>query len=509
MKRATVTIYQKLLAGYLILLATLLLPCLFSIYSIYKLEQTISRFQSETLEISKAIESARSQIPTLQAEARRLTVLHKQDSVELIIPLLTELETELDPDVIKGPPELKETFLEFQRTLSRFRELVQDVAISLGTLDPSLPSLADELREQEIKQLSTHLLSLLSKAELIKKKELQRRSKYLQSLIRHIEEVTIILLAVAFLIALIAPWLLARTIKRPIEKLQQGTKAIGQGNFDHTIPITSQDEFGRLADSFNEMARRLKELDRLKSDFIAVASHELKTPLAAMMEASKLLSEPAIGPLNPKQEKLVGVLNKSMRRFKSLIEELLDLSKLQAGLIQVEKERHLIGNIIQEAVDTVRPGAEAKSMQISVQFQNPGTEEDKIVVDRKRFLRVLINLLDNAVKFSEPGGSVVLSIQKREEKARKRRSRSNKTLLQLTVVDQGPGIPSNEQEQVFEKFYQVHDMQKQSGSGLGLAIAREIITAHGGKIWIESPPPDKIAITKGKGTAIFIELPWS
>lgn len=497
MKTWTITIYQKLLIGYLILLMIVLLPCLFSVYSIYRLEHTVSSFQSETLEISRAIESARNRIPTLEAEARRLVVLHKMDSVDILIPLITELEMSIDPDLIHGPEELKETYLAFQKNLALFRSLIADASSTIGTNEPGPPSLADELREQEIKRLSANLLHLLAQAEKIKEREINRRSEYLSSLIRHIENVTVILLAVAVLVALITPWLLARTIKRPIEQLQEGTKAIGKGRFDHKIPVDSRDEFGELARSFNEMALRLKELDRLKSDFIAVASHELKTPLAAMIEASKLLSEPAIGELNPKQEKLVTVLNKSMERFKDLIEELLDLSRLQAGLVQLDRQKCRLEELITEAVETMQPSAGASENELMVDIKGPDT---RISLDRKRFLRALINLIDNAVKFNPPGGRVRIAAQVRDKGKGERR-------LFIAVVDMGPGIEIQERDRVFEKFYQIQHIRKQSGSGLGLAIAREIVSAHGGRIWIESPPSEDMATEKGKGTVFFIELP--
>jgi signal transduction histidine kinase len=426
-------------------------------------------------------------------------VLHKLDSVDIIIPLITELEMSIDPDLIKGPKELKETYQEFQKNLALFRSLISDASSTIGTNEPGPPSLADELREQEIKRLSANLIHLLAKAEQIKEHEISRRSEYLSSLIRHIENVTVILLGVAVLVALITPWLLARTIKRPIERLQEGTKAIGKGKFDHKIPVDRRDEFGELAHSFNEMAQRLKELDRLKSDFIAVASHELKTPLAAMIEASKLLSEPAIGELNPKQEKLVTVLNKSMERFKDLIEELLDLSRLQAGLVQLDKQKCRLSELVQEAVEAIQPTAQAARNEIIIEILDDDTQ---ISIDKKRFLRALINLIDNAVKFNPISGKVKISARVEGKK-----KDDGKGLLFIAVSDMGPGIDTEERDKVFEKFYQIQHIRKQSGSGLGLAIAREIITAHGGKIWIESPPPEDLAVEKGQGTVFFVELP--
>jgi len=298
-------------------------------------------------------------------------------------------------------------------------------------------------------------------------------------------------------VALFVPWALYIYIKKPIRYLQKGTEAIGGGNFDHKIPVISNDELGELAKSFNNMAKSLKELDTLKSDFIAVASHELKTPLAAMLEATRLLREPDIGKLNERQARLVDVLNTSMERFKSLIEELLDLSKMQAGLLNLNPKTVSVEELVQTVRENVATLLSAKNLKLLVENSDKNISVD---VDPKRMERVLLNLLDNAITFSPQNGTIKIDI--RRKKVDKKRS-----FVQIAVVDSGPGLESLEQTRVFEKFYQAKTAPKQSGSGLGLTIARQIISAHGGKIWIESPPPEELAVTTQKGTAVFILLP--
>jgi len=496
---SSLSLYQKLLAGYLFLLAILILPCLFSIYSIYRIEATVTTFFKRTLNISSSIEYAKNLVPSLEAEARRLVILHREDSLRALRPLIADLEKRLDPMMASDSPELENNFSQFRNTLSLLNYIISQPDILKDPNDDmETASLTDEAREQEIKGLTYRLMELLRQAKHIQKKTLQEKSRESARIIYQVKNGTLILLLLATVVALTAPWALYVYIKRPIKFLQKGIHAIGKGNFDHQIPVVSRDELGELAESFNTMARSLKELDTLKSDFIAVASHELKTPLAAMIEASKLLSEPQIGQLNDRQARLVKVLNTSMTQFKTLVEDLLDLSKMQAGLVSLEKKQEDIRSVVEDAIKAVRPIASAQNVEIL-----PDYPEQKIdaEIDRKRLKRALVNLLDNALNFSESGHSIKLIVSVPGAQGKKGR------VLQIVVVDAGPGIDTEEQKQVFEKFYQSKVTPRQSGSGLGLTIARQIVTAHGGKIWIESPPGNDISLEEGKGTAVFVQLP--
>ena len=492
------SLYQKLLAGYLFLLFILIVPCLFSLYSIYRIEDTISTYFKRNLEISSSLENAKNLVPSLEAEARRLVILHKKDSLKQVKQIISNLESKLSPDIAEDSPPLKKILIEFQKTFQLLRKIIISYERKIGRPDRGTkgPNLSDEAREQEIKGLAFHLMELLKKAEIIQKVSLKQRSLETSKVISQVKDGTIILMLIAFIVALFVPWALYIYIKKPILYLQKGTDAIGSGNFDHQIPVITNDELGELAKSFNNMAKSLKELDTLKSDFIAVASHELKTPLAAMLEATRLLREPDIGQLNDRQAKLVEVLNTSMEKFKALIEELLDLSKMQAGLLNLNKKSVSVAELIDTVTENVAPLLSAKNLDIIIENSD---ETLRVELDKKRMERVLLNLLDNAITFSPKGSAIKIAVDKKVEKKR--------AFVQIAVVDSGPGLEPDEHARVFEKFYQAKTAPRQSGSGLGLTIARQIISAHGGKIWIESPPPKELAVTEGKGTAVFLLLP--
>ncbi len=495
---APFSLYQKLLAGYLFLLFILVVPCIFSLYSIYKIEDTISTYFKRNLEISSSVEYAKNLVPSLEAEARRLVILHKKDSLNQVKQIIANLQIKLSPEVAGDLRPLRKDLTEFNKTLLMLKKIVNgyEDSVEMNKPDGQVPNLSDEAREQEVKGLAYHLMELLKKAEFIQKASLKSRSLETSRVISQVKNGTIILMLIAFIVALFVPWALYIYIKRPIKYLQKGTEAIGSGNFDHQIPVITKDELGDLARSFNNMAKSLKELDTLKSDFIAVASHELKTPLAAMLEATRLLKEPDIGTLNQRQTKLVEVLNTSMERFKALIEELLDLSKMQAGLLNLNRDKILVQELIDTVHENVATLLSAKDLKLDVENSD---KDITINVDPKRMERVLLNLLDNAITFSPQHSIIKIDIRKTTNRKR--------TYVQIVVIDQGPGLESHEQSRVFEKFYQAKTAPRQSGSGLGLTIARQIISAHGGKIWIESPPSKELALSEGKGTAVFILLP--
>ncbi len=492
------SLYQKLLAGYLFLLFILIVPCIFSLYSIYKIEKTISTYFKRNLEISSSLEYAKNLVPSLEAEARRLVILHKKDSLKQVKQIIENLNTKLSIEIAGNSKPLKKNLSEFHTTLSLLSKVIGAYEKKAGLdLPPNQgPDPSDEAREQEIKGLAFQLMVLLKRAEFIQKASLKSRSLETSRVISQVKNGTIILMLVAFIVALFVPWALYIYIKKPILYLQKGTKAIGSGDFDHHIPVITNDELGQLARSFNDMAKSLKELDTLKSDFIAVASHELKTPLAAMLEATRLLKEPDIGRLNERQSKLVEVLNTSMERFKALIEELLDLSKMQAGLLNLNKKKVPVLELVKTVQEDVSTLLSAKNLKIKVENDD---NELIISLDRKRMERVLLNLLDNAITFSPEHGTIKIVIRKSTIKKR--------AFVQIAVVDAGPGLKDHEKTRVFEKFYQAKTAPRQSGSGLGLTIARQIISAHGGKVWIESPPPKELAVEEQKGTAVFMLLP--
>jgi two-component system sensor histidine kinase GlrK len=278
---------------------------------------------------------------------------------------------------------------------------------------------------------------------------------------------------VCLLAIMLLSLLLTKSITRPIGLLKNKTQEIAAGNFDARVEVRSPPEIGELAEALNSMGQKLRELDRMKADFFAAMSHELRTPLTSIKEGTGLLLEGIGGPTTEKQRKLLAILAEESNRLILLVNSLLDLSKMEAGMMSYDFALAHIDPLLKRAVAEVAPLVEAKQITIESAVDQP---LPAVRIDAERILQVLRNLLGNAIKFTPKGGLVRVSARPTGDK------------LEIAVKDSGPGIPQEALLSIFEKFNQgmrADDLAR-SGTGLGLAIAKSIISSHGGKIWAES-----------------------
>ncbi len=231
--------------------------------------------------------------------------------------------------------------------------------------------------------------------------------------------------------------------------------------------------------------REAESANRLKTEFVASMSHELRTPLHTVIGFAELLMEEMEGPLNEKQKRFVGHIHRDSLHLLELINDVLDLSRIEAGRLELRREKFALGAAIEEVLATIRPQAAAKSLRI----EGPLATGATICADRVRFKEIFYNLLSNAVKFTPDGGHIRVESSARGKFA------------EISVIDTGIGIPAAEQAAVFEKFYQADATTRglKEGTGLGLAIAKQLVEAHGGSIRVESEP--------GKGSRFSITLP--
>jgi len=225
---------------------------------------------------------------------------------------------------------------------------------------------------------------------------------------------------------------------------------------------------------------RLKELDRLKNEFVMTASHELRTPLTSIGMGIELLKERAGGKLGPEEQKLLGAAHEEIQRLKSLVNDLLTLSKIESGRIEMEFERASLPVLFDKIVADMRIQAEHKSVELS--WKAPESLPP-VKADVHKIAWVLTNLVGNALNFTAAGGFIRLSAERIGP------------LVYVHVKDNGSGIPIEYQSRIFDKFVQVGDRKGGATSGLGLAISREIIRAHGGTIWVDSAPQEGSTFT--------------
>lgn len=303
------------------------------------------------------------------------------------------------------------------------------------------------------------------------------------------QQLTTTAFAVAVVIAaLIAIWL-TTTISRPIRDLERGMHTVAEGDFSYrlTIEPMRHDEFGRLAESFHAMVGQLKQLDQLKAEFVSVASHELKTPINVIIGYLQLLQENVYGDLTPKQREICLTLASQAQALSRLVRQLLDVSRFEAGGGKLELRPMRLGPFLAELESTFRVLAIQRGIRFHVERGSRLPEQ--VVWDEDRMSEVLGNLLSNAFKFTDRGGTIELSVCPADD------------ALQLRVRDTGAGIPQENVPHIFDKFFQADNQAAAAtkGTGLGLAIARTIVNAHGGSISVES--------TVGEGTTFSIVMP--
>jgi signal transduction histidine kinase len=327
-------------------------------------------------------------------------------------------------------------------------------------------------------------------------------------------------LLVAFLLLAIATSvLLARRLVRPIESIQAAAAKIGSGSLNQRIEIPSNDELGALAAEFNRMAARLQasyagleqkveertrelataleELDeksreleaasRHKSEFLANMSHELRTPLNAVIGFTQVLSEKLFGEVNEKQEEYLEDILSSANHLLALINDILDLSKVEAGQVELEVAPFSLREALERGVVMVRERAINGGVQVAL-GANGGV--DVVTGDERRISQVIFNLLSNAVKFTPDGGAVDVRANQEDGEIR------------VSVADTGPGIAAEDHERIFEEFQQTEaGVAQHEGTGLGLALSKRLVELHGGRIWVDSE--------LGKGSTFVFTLPAS
>lgn len=320
-------------------------------------------------------------------------------------------------------------------------------------------------------------------------------------------------------------------ITTPLEHLSETVEQIAQGDLSRRSQLTSDDEVGRLSLAFNTMVGKLesaqgeledlnarlekraedlqKEIgerklieqqlkrekeraelaNRAKSDFLANMSHELRTPLNAVIGFAQVLGDRYFGELNQKQTEYVKDIQSSGEHLLGLINDILDIAKIEAGKVQLELSPVYIRQILEHCLIMIKEKCARHRISISLQFED-GVDGLEIQVDPRKLKQILYNLLSNAAKFTPEGGAICLSAARHDEK------------IVIGVKDTGIGIDPAHQGKIFEEFYQVQGgiADKTPGTGLGLALTKRMVEMHGGRIWVESEGKDK-------GSRFIFELP--
>ncbi|WP_409340878.1 ATP-binding protein [Paenibacillus sp. MBLB4367] len=287
--------------------------------------------------------------------------------------------------------------------------------------------------------------------------------------------------SIVILLSLAMSLLLARRIVKPIRELTSVAKVMAGGNFNKKAIKRNDDEIGRLADTLNYLSEEITKNDRLKNEFISSVSHELRTPLTSIKGWSETLLS---GDLDDRDETKLGlkVITKETERLIGLVEELLDFSKLQAGAVKMVRETVDVNRLASDIGNQFHAGGSRKGLH----FRVDTCEENLLITgDGNRLKQVLVNLIDNAIKFTPVSGEVRLETMREE------------SFAVIRVQDNGDGIAPEDLPHVTDKFYK--GSTSRPGNGLGLSISKELVELHGGTLKVES--------RLNEGTVVTLSLP--
>ncbi len=288
-------------------------------------------------------------------------------------------------------------------------------------------------------------------------------------------------------VALLLAFLLAGQIERRLRALGTAAKALGAGTLDGPLP-TSADELGSLAGDFNRMAEQLRLAQENREESFASIAHDLKAPLANILVIAQLIREQAKARLAPEDAGCVSSIVSTTQRMSIMIQEILDIARMNAGQVVIRKSPTAVSDVAKEALRVIEPTAQELGVRITADVP-PGVPP--LLVDPLLIVRVLVNLLANALRFTPQGGQVGVTASLRDQR------------VEVVVSDSGTGISRERQATLFTRFQQVPESmgaaRQAVGTGLGLAVCRAIVAAHGGDIWVQS--------SDGGGTVIVFDLP--
>jgi len=360
----------------------------------------------------------------------------------------------------------------YRRTVAEEQALLRrgDRARAVRMTDADARSLAEQVQDSlDGLMAATHTRVLAAQAEAAR---LEARTW----------TAVMVALGAAVGLALLGTAVIAQRMTRSLDLLSSATAEVAAGAFREPIAIQSRDEIGALARSFNSMASQLRQMEETKREFFATVSHEFRSPLTSIRGAADLLRDGVPGPLTEKQERLMDIVAQSSERLLRLVNQILDMSRLRAGLVELDRKPLDFVWLLDRVVEELHPRAEEAGVTLAREclgwdFAYHGDEE--------RLHQLVVNLGANAIRFTPRGGRVVVRLIDADAE------------LELQVEDTGVGIPADALPHIFDAYRQAH--RERGGTGLGLAIVRGIVDAHGGRVTAESQ--------EGKGSRFTVLLP--
>jgi len=304
-------------------------------------------------------------------------------------------------------------------------------------------------------------------------------------LLRAVTRSVVVAGSLAGIVALLLAGWLVRQITRPVSSLVQASRGIAAGNLQIRVPVQSDDELGDLASTFNQMASTLETQERLRRNLMADVAHELRTPLTGIQGTIEAFQD---GIFAPTAENFA-IIHEEIMLLNRLVEDLRTLANAEAGKLSLDVRSIDLVGVLQRQVATFHRQAREAGIRLTFSSEQPTL---LIAGDEQRLGQIVNNLVENAFRHTTTAGTIQIDLKRVEHG------------VQISVTDNGEGIPTAALPHIFERFYRVHPAREQQvgGSGLGLTITRQLVEAHGGKIWAKSPPTEA-----GQGSEFTLFLP--
>jgi len=479
------TILKRLIFGYAAIMLLMVFLGVYITLQLNKLNRFVREISSVDGTTIDLTERLSDKLFSQVGFEKKYLISQDQDFYQKFWDLMKHLVEDMERlESLMITNEDKKVFLEtkqfYQNYISLFNEEVRAMEA-----DPNYPRRKyQEGKEKLVDQINERLRSLMKIARSNRDTKIRESSQMSYDAL----EVTYITVGLAIIVSILISFYNTRSINRPILLLQKRTKDIAKGKFEKIRDISSPPEIKELADDFNLMCERLKELDKLKIDFISHVSHNLRTPLTAIKEATGMLIEGTYADAPKKQQELLEITEEECERLIDSVNRILDLSRMEAKMMDYQLKESDLLPVVQKSLLKLAPIAQRKNIDLELK---PPPDLPSPKIDVERISQLMENLIGNALKFSSEGGKVVLSVNVRNY---------GRQFIEVAVADTGCGIPKENLERIFDKFKRIdRGRDTARGTGLGLSIAKHIIADHGGKIWAQSK--------LGKGSTFFFTLP--
>ncbi len=462
------TIFSRLVIGYLFIF---ILAMAVSIYAILQLRQ-LETVTHSILKVENRLVDYEQKISGLLLSMMRYErkfiiikdeglynqfLIAKKDFYKYLNQAMSVVET----------PETKNLLNNISQYHNLYQSLFNDELIYLRSGQEYPGDSYKQKKEQAVNEIMKNMKELKE----ISQKNTYNKVKKLGEAEVNASKVAIIIGIISLILGTVISIFITLNITKPLSIIKNRTRDIARGDFGDDLDLSSPPEIKELAHSFNLMCTKLKEVDKLKSDFFSLMSHELRTPLTTIKEGTNLFLEGLKDEdATAKQRRLLTIINEECIRMITLVDSLLDLSKMEAGMMTFNFIPINLVSIIDTVTREIEPLAETNKITVKKELQD---DLPQIKIDCDRILQVLRNLIGNAVKFTPEGGQVRIC------------ATNSKQYIKVSVTDTGSGISKDNLISIFEKYHQ-ESSNKIKGTGLGLSIVKHIINAHGGKVWVES-----------------------